>query len=76
MMKNRFMIAVWWLAALIWTVFGLLFLLRLHYWFRGAALLALAALSLFVALRSQKRAAAEEPSTVAPGSGMQKPPDA
>jgi hypothetical protein len=48
-----------------WTVFGLLFLVRLHYWFVGGTSLALGALSLFMALRARKRAAAERSATFA-----------
>ncbi len=40
-MKNRFMIALLFFATVMWTVFGLLFLVRLHYWFVGGTSLAL-----------------------------------
>ncbi len=68
------MIALWFFSTVMWTVFGLLFLLRLHYWVRGGACLALAVLSLFTALRARKRAAAERSAAMAPNAGAQKPP--
>jgi hypothetical protein len=73
-MKNRFMIAVWVFFALTWTVFGLLFLLRLHYWVRGGTCLALGVLSLFTALRARKRAAAAQSAAMTPNAGAQRPP--
>lgn len=73
-MKNRFMIAFWFFITVMWTVFGLLFLVRLNYWFSGGTCLALGALSLFTALRAQKRAAAEQSTAMAPNAGAQKPP--
>lgn len=73
-MKNRVMIPFWFFAAVMWTVFGLLFLIRLHYWVRGGACLALGVLSLFTALRARKRAAAKQSIAMAPNAEAQKPP--
>jgi membrane protein implicated in regulation of membrane protease activity len=61
MMKSRIMTVVLFLAVVMFTVLGLLFLLRLHYKFFGISFLALGALTLFIAVRYQKRTAVKQP---------------
>ena len=50
-MNNRIITALLFFSFFMWAILGLLFLLRLHYWGTGSACLALAALSLFNAVR-------------------------
>ncbi|HEU4416917.1 MAG TPA: hypothetical protein VFT65_19160 [Candidatus Angelobacter sp.] len=68
-MNNRIVSALLFFSFWMWTILGLLFLLRLHYWITGSVCLALAALSLFNALRFRKRLAAEKLAAERPASG-------
>ncbi len=54
-MKGWFVFVMWLMAGLMWSVFGLLFLFKLHYRFFAASFLALGALGFFIAWRWQKR---------------------
>jgi membrane protein implicated in regulation of membrane protease activity len=66
-MKTRIMtVLLLFLATTQFIVLGLLFLLRLHYRFFGISFLALGALTLFIAVRYQKRTAVKQP----PGSPL------
>ena len=55
MEKSRTLLLIWFIAGLMWTVFGLLYLFRLHYWFPGICFLALGATSLFSAWRIRRK---------------------
>jgi hypothetical protein len=53
-MKSRIVTAFWFFAALVWIILGVLYLIRLHDWFKGSALLALGIASALVGLRFRK----------------------
>jgi len=56
-MKTRIVTLIWFLAAGMWCISGLLFLLWLHRWFLGSAFLASAGLALFIAVRYKNKEA-------------------
>jgi len=54
-MKSRFVFWMWVGAGLMWAVFGLLTLVRLHSRVIGIVYLALAAVAFFIALRYKRK---------------------
>jgi membrane protein implicated in regulation of membrane protease activity len=68
-MKTRITTLIWFLAAGMWGISGLLFLLWLHRWFFGAVFLASAALALFIAARYRSKEAKGQTSVPPHSSG-------
>ena len=68
-MKTRITTLIWFVAAGMWGISGLLFLLWLHRWFFGAVFLASAGLALFIAVRHRSREAKRELSVPPHSSG-------
>jgi hypothetical protein len=54
-MRDRFIVGMWVFAGVMWTVFGLLYLFRLHLLFFGVSYLVLGAGSFFIALRYKRK---------------------